>query len=161
MLLLATSSLPDNDDWLYELELDGYRAIGFKSGGRVQLRAFRQQIHRSLRERSPKSTVFSAAAWAAVRRSLSAFFLWNTEGVLLTKEIDWTGCPIIQRDPLKLHGAPNINGLRITPDTIVGNFEAGLDIEEIHEQFPGVPVEDIRTVLSYAAEHGSLSRPVR
>jgi ATP-dependent DNA ligase len=64
MLLLATSSLPDNDDWLYELELelDGYRAIGFKSGGRVQLRAFRQQIHRSLRERSPKSTVFSAAA---------------------------------------------------------------------------------------------------
>jgi uncharacterized protein (DUF433 family) len=73
----------------------------------------------------------------------------------------WTGCSIIQRDPLKLHGAPNINGLRITPDTVVGNFEAGLDIAEIHEQFPGVPVEDIRTVLNYAAEHGNLSRTVR
>jgi uncharacterized protein (DUF433 family) len=59
-----------------------------------------------------------------------------------------TGC---KRDPLKLHGAPNINGLRITPDTIVGNFEAGLDIAEIHEQFPGVPVVDIRTVLNHAA----------
>jgi bifunctional non-homologous end joining protein LigD len=39
MLLLATSSLPDSDDWLYELKLDGYGAIGFKSGGRVQLRS--------------------------------------------------------------------------------------------------------------------------
>jgi uncharacterized protein (DUF433 family) len=58
--------------------------------------------------------------------------------VLATKEIDWTGCPIIQRDPLKLQGALNVNGLRITPETIVGNFEAGLDIAEIHEQFPGV-----------------------
>jgi uncharacterized protein (DUF433 family) len=58
--------------------------------------------------------------------------------VLVTKEIDWTRCPIIQRDPLKLQGALNVNGLRITPETIVGNFEAGLDIAEIHEQFPGV-----------------------
>ncbi len=81
--------------------------------------------------------------------------------MLVTKEIDWTGCSIIQRDPLKLHGAPNVNGLRITPDTIVSNFEAGLDIAEIHEQFPGVAVEDIQTVLNYAAEHGNLSRPVR
>jgi uncharacterized protein (DUF433 family) len=71
------------------------------------------------------------------------------------------GCSVIRRDPLKLHGAPNVNGLRIAPDTIVGNFEAGLDIAEINDQFPGVPVEDIRTVLTYAAEHGYLSRPVR
>lgn len=27
MLLLATSSLPEGDDWEYELKLDGYRAI--------------------------------------------------------------------------------------------------------------------------------------
>ncbi len=46
--------------------------------------------------------------------------------------------PNIQRDPLKLQGALNVNGLRITPETIVGNFEAGLDIAEIHEQFHGV-----------------------
>lgn len=49
----------------------------------------------------------------------------------------------------------------IMPETIVGNFEAGLDIAKIHEQFPGVPVEDIRTVLNCAAERGNLSRPVR
>ncbi len=79
----------------------------------------------------------------------------------VTHEIDWSGCSIVQRDPQKLHGAPNVNGLRITPDSIVGNFEAGLDVAEIHLQFPGVPVDDIRAVLDYAAKHGHLSRPVR
>jgi ATP-dependent DNA ligase len=39
MLLLASSSLPEGDEWLYELKLDGYRAIAFKSGGKVHLRS--------------------------------------------------------------------------------------------------------------------------
>jgi uncharacterized protein (DUF433 family) len=74
--------------------------------------------------------------------------------------IDWTGCPIVQRDPDKLHGAPTVRGLRLTPDAIVENFEAGLSVAEIAEQFPGVEVADIRTVLNYAAQRGRLSRPV-
>jgi uncharacterized protein (DUF433 family) len=79
----------------------------------------------------------------------------------VTNEIDWTECSIVQRDPQKLHGAPNVNGLRIAPDTIAGNFEAGLDVAGIHEQFPGVPESDIQTVLQFAAKRGYLSRPVR
>jgi ATP-dependent DNA ligase len=39
MLLLATASLPEAAGWAYELKLDGYRAIAFKTGGRVQLRS--------------------------------------------------------------------------------------------------------------------------
>jgi bifunctional non-homologous end joining protein LigD len=39
MLLLATDSLPDTKDWLYELKLDGYRAIAFKSRGKAQLKS--------------------------------------------------------------------------------------------------------------------------
>jgi ATP-dependent DNA ligase len=39
MLLLATNSLPDGNEWEYELKLDGYRAIGFKSNGKVHLRS--------------------------------------------------------------------------------------------------------------------------
>ena len=39
MLLLATSDLPQGDAWAYELKLDGYRAIAYKTNGRIQLRS--------------------------------------------------------------------------------------------------------------------------
>ena len=39
MLLLKTDKLPEGDRWFYELKLDGYRAIAFKSGGTVHLRS--------------------------------------------------------------------------------------------------------------------------
>ena len=39
MLLLKTDSLPDDSRWLYELKLDGYRAIAFKRNGIVHLRS--------------------------------------------------------------------------------------------------------------------------
>src|SRR5437762_10720767 len=39
MLLLPTTTLPEATGWVYELKLDGYRAIAFKTSGRVQLRS--------------------------------------------------------------------------------------------------------------------------
>src|SRR5262245_44229967 len=39
MLLLRTDSLPSGEPWLYELKLDGYRAIAFKRNGTVSLRS--------------------------------------------------------------------------------------------------------------------------
>jgi DNA ligase D-like protein (predicted ligase) len=39
MLLLRTDSLPSGAEWLYELKLDGYRAIAFKRNGAVHLRS--------------------------------------------------------------------------------------------------------------------------
>ena len=35
MLLLKSSCLPDDDGWLHEIKLDGYRAIAFKSAGKL------------------------------------------------------------------------------------------------------------------------------
>ncbi len=39
MLLLRKTTLPEGADWLYEIKLDGYRAIGIKSGRKAQLRS--------------------------------------------------------------------------------------------------------------------------
>src|SRR6185295_17881787 len=40
MLLLRSETLPDDPArWSYELKLDGYRAIAFKTDGRVHLRS--------------------------------------------------------------------------------------------------------------------------
>jgi bifunctional non-homologous end joining protein LigD len=39
MLLLRSESLPEGANWLYELKLDGYRALAIKTGGKVQLRS--------------------------------------------------------------------------------------------------------------------------
>jgi len=39
MLLLHSSSLPDDDGWIREIKLDGYRAIAFKSAGKLYLRS--------------------------------------------------------------------------------------------------------------------------
>ena len=39
MLLVRTEKLPEGQDWLYELKLDGYRSIAFKTGGKVHLRS--------------------------------------------------------------------------------------------------------------------------
>src|SRR5688572_20033244 len=39
MLLLRKEKLPEGVDWLYEIKLDGYRAVAIKSGGKLQLRS--------------------------------------------------------------------------------------------------------------------------
>src|SRR5207247_8551127 len=39
MLLQRTEALPEGAAWLYELKLDGYRALALKIAGRVQLRS--------------------------------------------------------------------------------------------------------------------------
>ncbi len=39
MLLLRTEKLPEGPEWQIELKLDGYRALAFKTGGKVHLRS--------------------------------------------------------------------------------------------------------------------------
>ena len=74
--------------------------------------------------------------------------------------VDWSACPIVERDPEKLQGAPTIRGIRITPDAILENFNDGLSIAGILEQFGGITEQDVRTILSCAEKQGFLARPV-
>jgi DNA ligase D-like protein (predicted ligase) len=39
MLLLSSTSLPESEEWQYEIKLDGYRAIAFRSDGKVHFRS--------------------------------------------------------------------------------------------------------------------------
>jgi bifunctional non-homologous end joining protein LigD len=39
MLLLRTEMLPEGPEWGYEIKLDGYRALAFKTGGKLSLRS--------------------------------------------------------------------------------------------------------------------------
>jgi DNA ligase D-like protein (predicted ligase) len=39
MLLLRSETLPEGEDWAYELKLDGWRAVAFTTGGKVHLRS--------------------------------------------------------------------------------------------------------------------------
>src|SRR6266498_2210243 len=39
MLLLRTEALPEGAAWLYELKLDGYRALAIKAAAKVQFRS--------------------------------------------------------------------------------------------------------------------------
>ena len=59
MLLQQTDALPEGPEWLYELKLDGYRAIALVRGGTV-----------SLRSRNDKDF---AGRYPAVVEALSAF----------------------------------------------------------------------------------------
>ena len=64
MLLVARETLPEG--WLYELKLDGYRAIAFKTVGAVQLRS-RNDNDFSLRYRGIAQALATRTGWRAFR----------------------------------------------------------------------------------------------
>ena len=63
--------------------------------------------------------------------------------------IDWSECPIVERDPEKMGGVPTVRGWRLSADSVVDNHDYGASADEIADWFQ-VPVEDIRTILTYA-----------
>jgi len=64
--------------------------------------------------------------------------------------MDWSDCPIVKVNPLKLSGVPILKGTRVQADAIVENFEDGSPVEEIAENF-AIPESTIRDILSFAA----------
>jgi uncharacterized protein (DUF433 family) len=71
-------------------------------------------------------------------------------------EIDWSECPIVERNPKKLGGVPTVRNFRLAADTVVENHDDGLADDEIAYQF-SLPIEDVRSILAYA-EQSRLTR---
>jgi len=65
--------------------------------------------------------------------------------------IDWTTCSAVQRDPDRVSGAWVFRGTRVPVTALFENLEDGAQITEFLEWFPGVTLEQARTVLEHAA----------
>ncbi len=64
--------------------------------------------------------------------------------------VDWSDCPLVERDPFKLGGVPILKGTRMQADSIVENYEGGSPVEEIADNFE-IDEETVRLVLKYAS----------
>jgi uncharacterized protein (DUF433 family) len=67
--------------------------------------------------------------------------------------IDWTDCELVEQVPGKVSGRPIVRGTRILADTIVQDAELGSSLEEIHENYPDLPIADIQRLISFAHTH--------
>lgn len=65
-------------------------------------------------------------------------------------DIDWTGCELVERIPGKVSGRPIVRGTRIMPEGIVNSYDMGQSIEDIHEGWPSLSLDQIKTLIEFA-----------
>lgn len=73
-------------------------------------------------------------------------------------KIDWSECSLVEVKPGVQSGAPVLRGTRMPANAIVDNFEYGLSVSEIAEQFE-LPPDRIKAILAYAQSH-RIAHPV-
>lgn len=69
--------------------------------------------------------------------------------------MDWTDCSLVEVNPGTLGGTPVVCGTRVAADTILQDYELGSPIEEIHENFPSVPVSTIKQLIELVQVHSN------
>src|SRR5258707_12029710 len=80
---------------------------------------------------------------------------WTWESPMPNNEtIDWSDCAFVEIKPDVQSGAPVLRGTRMPVDAIVDNFDYGLSVAEIAEQFE-LPPDRIQAILTYAKSHRS------
>lgn len=68
------------------------------------------------------------------------------------ESIDWSECPLVEVKPSVQSGAPVLRGTRMPVNAIVDNFDFGVSVAEIAEQFQ-IPSDRIEALLAYAKSH--------
>jgi uncharacterized protein (DUF433 family) len=74
-------------------------------------------------------------------------------------QIDWSECPLVEMKQGVQSGAPVLRGTRMPVSAIVDNFDYGVSVPEIAEQFE-VPPDRIEAIVAYARSH-RVAHPVR
>jgi uncharacterized protein (DUF433 family) len=64
--------------------------------------------------------------------------------------IDWTKCELIESVAGKVSGRPVVRGTRVMPDAIVGSYDLGETIEELHAGFPTLTLAQIKRLIEFA-----------
>lgn len=65
--------------------------------------------------------------------------------------IDWSTCLVVERDPERYSGAWVFRGTRVPVAALFENLEDEVSINQFVELFPGVTLQQVRTVLEHAA----------
>ncbi len=79
------------------------------------------------------------------------------DGVMETT-VDWSLCPAVERNPMRLAGAWAFRGTRVPVSALFTNLAGGATVDEFTEWFPGVTKEQVNLVLEHAAQ--GLSAPL-
>jgi uncharacterized protein (DUF433 family) len=70
-------------------------------------------------------------------------------------DIDWSGCPDVERVPSRVSGQWVVKGTRI-----LANADAGVTPEEIGDEiFDGLGAERARRIIAYARTHAAHPHP--
>jgi uncharacterized protein (DUF433 family) len=65
--------------------------------------------------------------------------------------LDWSACPVVERDAAKLGGAWVFSGTRVPVGALFENLEGGATVEQFLQWFPGVARSQVDAVLEHAA----------
>ena len=73
-------------------------------------------------------------------------------------KVDWSECPLVEIKPGVQSGAPVLRGTRMPVNAIVDNFDYGVSVSEIAEQFE-LPPDRVEAIMAYAKSQ-RVSHPV-
>ena len=65
--------------------------------------------------------------------------------------IDWSSCPAVERDPERVSGAWVFRGSRVPVSALFENLEDDASVHDFVSWFPGITVDQVRSVLEHAA----------
>jgi len=65
--------------------------------------------------------------------------------------IDWSSCPAVERDSARMSGAWVFRGTRVPIAALFENLEDDASVHQFLEWFPGVSLDQARSVLEHAA----------
>lgn len=65
--------------------------------------------------------------------------------------LDWSTCAAVEHDPARVSGAWVFKGTRVPLAALFENLEDDASVHEFVDWFPGVSLEQVRSVLEHAA----------